>query len=258
MDSANDNPLKRFSSFWLGLILFAAFGLATLVVGFGFHKPAEKGYDKVNQVRREKIREGVDKAQAGGREAAAGSFAAVGEHFRKTAPSPVEKPEFIVPDSATAKALASGDNAGIVVPEDFPVVAADAAVDPAVMEKGKLMYAICAACHGQNGEGMYHLTKTGPPLAESEWVRGPVENLIAIQFRGMWGKITVNGEEYDPVAPMVPLPQDDETVAAVLTFIRNSFGNEAGPVTPAQVKALRGEIGKPMLKPAQLLPPNSK
>ena len=41
MGSGNDNPLKRFSSFWLGLALFGAFGLASLVLGIGFTKPGE-------------------------------------------------------------------------------------------------------------------------------------------------------------------------------------------------------------------------
>jgi mono/diheme cytochrome c family protein len=48
--------------------------------------------------------------------------------------------------------------------------------------------------------------------------------------------------------------QTDEQIAAVLTYVRNSFGNVASPVTPAQVKALRGEVGKPMLTEADLVP----
>jgi hypothetical protein len=48
------------------------------------------------------------------------------------------------------------------------------------------------------------------------------------------------------------MPDDD--VAAVLTYVRNSFGNSAPPVLPEQVKMLRGEIGKPMLTEADLIP----
>jgi hypothetical protein len=54
---------------------------------------------------------------------------------------------------------------------------------------------------------------------------------------------------------MAPLPLDNDSIAAVLTYIRNSFGNKASPVTPEQVEAMRGELGKPMLSPADLLPP---
>ena len=55
---------------------------------------------------------------------------------------------------------------------------------------------------------------------------------------------------------MVPQAfQTDEQVAAVLTFVRNSWGNKAPAVTPDQVKALRGEVGKPMLTAKDLIPP---
>ena len=255
MDSANDNPLKRFSTFWVGLVLFAAFGLVGLVLGMiGFNKLVKNGYDEVNSERRETIREEVDKTHSGARELADKSFERVGAVYLESAPVAVEKPEFILPGSATQLGKASGGT-GVKVPAGFPEVAADAPIDQAVMAKGQALYAVCSACHGPNGEGMYHINKTGPPLADSEWVVGPVANLIAIQFRGLNGTIEVNGKSYTPVAPMAPLPLDDESVAAVLTYIRNSFGNKASPVTAEQVKAMEGEKGKPMLSPADLIPP---
>ena len=256
MDPANDNPLKRFSNFWLGLVLFAAFGLASLVLGIGFKRPIENSFDKINEERRVKIKRESDKANAGTLEEAQGGFSKVGARFLETAPAAVEKPEFVLPGSATQKAKAAG-GLGVVVPKGFPVVAADAAVEQAVMEKGKLIYVVCSACHGPEGEGMYHINKTGPPLSGSEWVTGPVANLIAIQFRGMNGTIEVKGEKYTPVAPMAPLPLDNESIASVLTYVRNSFGNKASPVTPEQVEAMRGELGKPMLSPADLIPPTA-
>ena len=251
-----NNTLKRFSTFWIGCILFVAFGLASLVLGIGFNKPVVNNIDKVNAKRRAMIKRGVDKSHAGAREKALLSFERVGSHFLNTAPAPDEKPEFVLPGSATQKRKASGGS-GIVVPAGFPTVDPDAPVDVAVMEQGKAMFAICSACHGPEGKGMYHINKTGPPLANSEWVTGPVANLIAIQFRGLSGPIEVNGEKYTPVAPMAPLPLDNNSIAAVLTYIRNSFGNKASPVTPEQVEAMRGELGKPMLSPADLIPPTA-
>ena len=125
-------------------------------------------------------------------------------------------------------------------------------VDPAVMAAGKQAFMTCVACHGANGEG----TVIAPPLARSEWVNGPAENLIRIQLRGLQGPITVSGKQYAPPAPMMALPhQTDEQIAAVLTYVRNSFGNSAPAVTPAQVKALRGEVGKPPLTQAELIAP---
>ncbi len=254
MASSNNNSLKRFSTFWVGLVLFAAFGVAGLVLGIGFNKPVENAYYDMESERRGKIKEEVDESHAGAQKMAHTSFARVGASYLESAPVAVEKPEFILPGSATQLGKASGGT-GVKVPVGFPEVSVDAAVDPAMMAKGQALYAICSACHGINGEGMYHVNKTGPPLAESEWVLGPVANLIAIQFRGLNGTIEVNGKSYTPVAPMAPLPLDDESVAAVLTYIRNSFGNKASPVTAEQVKAMEGEKGKPMLSPADLIPP---
>ena len=124
--------------------------------------------------------------------------------------------------------------------------------DPAVMEKGKIQFMLCAACHGQQGEG----TAAAPPLAGSEWVMGPAENLIRIQLRGLRGPITVKGREYDIAGGMAPMAyQNDDQIAAVLTYLRQSFGNNAPAVESAQVAALRGEVGKPQLSVVDLIKP---
>ena len=130
-------------------------------------------------------------------------------------------------------------------------VAAAAGVDPAVMAAGKQGFMLCMACHGPNAEG----TVIAPPLAKSNWVNGPVENLIRIQLRGLQGPINVSGKAYTTPVPMpAQAQQTDEQIAAVLTYVRNSFGNSAPAVKPEQVKALRGEVGKPVLTEADLTP----
>jgi mono/diheme cytochrome c family protein len=127
-----------------------------------------------------------------------------------------------------------------------------AAIDPEIMKTGRQQFMVCGACHGQSGEG----TAAGPPIAGSEWVTGPEENLIRIQLRGLRGPIQVKGQEYNFPAGMAPMAyQTDDQVAAVLTYIRNSFGNMAPPVLPATVAALRGEVGKPQVTAAELIPP---
>lgn len=118
-------------------------------------------------------------------------------------------------------------------------------------QTGRQQFIICGACHGQNGEG----TAAAPPLAGSEWVNGPPENLIRIQLRGLTGPITVKGMEFTSAAGMMPLAyQTDEQIAAVLTHIRSSFGNRASAVTAAEVAALRSEVGKPPLTQGDLIP----
>ena len=134
----------------------------------------------------------------------------------------------------------------------LPLVAEAAPPDADVMKSGKVQFMICAACHGQSGEG----TAAAPPLAGSEWVNGPVENLIRIQLRGLVGPIPVKGETREYPGGMAPLAyQSDEQIAAVLTYVRNSFGNSAPAVSTEQVKTLRGEVGKPQLTLADLVIP---
>ena len=143
------------------------------------------------------------------------------------------------------------DPATLEIPVKHPT-SPSAGLDPAIMKIGKQQFLVCGACHGQSGEG----TAAGPPLAGSEWVLGPEENLIRIQLRGLVGPITVKGQEYNFPGGMAALAyQTDEQIASVVTYIRNSFGNSAPPVTPAAIAALRSEVGKPQITAAELIPP---
>jgi mono/diheme cytochrome c family protein len=63
---------------------------------------------------------------------------------------------------------------------------------------------------------------------------------IGVVLRGLSGPITVNGQRYNGVMP----PQvtlDDEQIANVLTFVRNSWGNTGELVTAEDVRAVREE-----------------
>ena len=162
----------------------------------------------------------------------------------------VELPAQVIPGSETSKKLAAAPAVDTKAIDAVPSVAEP--LDPAVMEIGKAAYMMCAACHGQNGEG----GPIAPPLAGSEWVSGPISNLIRIQLRGLQGPITVAGKEYDMPGGMGKLDwQTDEQIAGVLTYIRNSFGNKAFGVKPEQVAALRSEVGKPACTAAELIKP---
>jgi quinoprotein glucose dehydrogenase len=142
------------------------------------------------------------------------------------------------------------DPATLEIPEKAP--ATSNGIDPAFMKTGQQQFLVCGACHGQGGEG----SAAGPPLAGSEWVNGPAENLIRIQLRGLQGPIKVKGQEYNFPGGMAVLAyQTDDQIAAVLTYVRNSFGNSAPAVTAAAVAALRGEVGKPPVSAADLAAP---
>lgn len=99
----------------------------------------------------------------------------------------------------------------------------------------------CATCHLTHGKGNANVY---PTLVDSPWVLGDEERLIKATLHGLWGKMTVNGQLYDPsrgVPPMTAfrsLLKDDE-LAAVLTFVRNTWGNQAAVVLPETVGRVR-------------------
>ena len=107
---------------------------------------------------------------------------------------------------------------------------------------GKTIYSkegYCATCHQADGNG---LTASGfPPLAGTKWVQGNEERLIKIALKGLMGPIEVNGKQYPGQVPMTPFAGllNDKEVAAVLTYVRNSFGNKASAITPEKVKEVR-------------------
>jgi len=113
----------------------------------------------------------------------------------------------------------------------------------------------CTTCHQANGIG---IPAAGfPPLTGSEWATGDPTRLIKLTLKGLFGPIEVNGTQYPGVVPMTPFESllNDEELASVLTYVRNTFGNEASVITPEQVAEVREEIKdvKAMYVPADLL-----
>jgi mono/diheme cytochrome c family protein len=251
MDPNRDNPIVRFTTFWWGIGAFLIFAvLLAAIMLFNRKQPAT--LEEAAAKPRYEIKAKVEAAQAASlpQEAIEAAIPAVAQKLAASKPSAVEKPDQVVPGSPTAEKLAAAPAVDTSTIDAAP--AADEPIDPAVMEIGRVQFMVCAACHGQNGEG----GPIGPPLAGSEWVAGPVSNLIRIQLRGLQGPITVKGKEYNFPGGMAALAyQTDEQVAAVLTYVRNSFGNKAPAVKPEQVAALRSEVGKPQITAAELTKP---
>ena len=86
---------------------------------------------------------------------------------------------------------------------------------------------------------------------------GSPERLIKIVLKGLMGEIEVLGRQYPGQVPMTPYEGmlDDSEVAAVLTYVRNSFGNQASPISPDLVRKVREEVKdkEGFYKPAELL-----
>jgi mono/diheme cytochrome c family protein/glucose/arabinose dehydrogenase len=97
---------------------------------------------------------------------------------------------------------------------------------------------LCATCHQPNGAG---LDPAFPTLQKTPWVNGDPDRLIKLVLHGLTGPLEVGGKKYDGQVPMTPFGGmlQDEEIAAVLTFVRNHFGNQAEPITTEQVKAVR-------------------
>jgi mono/diheme cytochrome c family protein len=116
----------------------------------------------------------------------------------------------------TAAGRGSGATAG------DPVVAAAVA-------RGRAGYGVCAACHQPDGRG---LPAMAPALAGAATVNGPAGALI---------DIVLQGRDVDPafpaMSPLTGLP--DEEIAAILTYIRQTWGNSAPPVNADAVRARR-------------------
>ena len=111
----------------------------------------------------------------------------------------------------------------------------------AIAAHGKQVYElVCGTCHGNDGMGK---PNQAPPLAGSEWVitKG-VTRLIHIPQSGLSGPLQVEGKDWNlNMAPMGAALSDAD-LAAVLTYIRTSWGNKAGEVTADDVKSARASI----------------
>jgi mono/diheme cytochrome c family protein len=98
----------------------------------------------------------------------------------------------------------------------------------------------CAGCHGTDGAG---LNRFAPPLAGSGWVTGDEKRLALIILHGMEGPVEVAGKVYNTpdILPVMPAhtTMDDATITAILTYIRNEWGNDAGPVSKRTVGTTR-------------------
>lgn len=107
-------------------------------------------------------------------------------------------------------------------------------------EQGKKVYDLCVSCHGGTGGGT---PGQAPPLANSEWVKGGEKRLLAIILKGVKGPITVHGQKGTYGGNMVGWEtQPPKKIAAVASFIRSQWGNNAPEVTEADVEAARKEF----------------
>ena len=114
-------------------------------------------------------------------------------------------------------------------------------LDATMMAKGRQKYLnLCASCHGTQGEGM---KRFAPPLKKSEWVLGEGYTLAMILLHGMEGPVSVNGKRYDIPEILPSMPSfstlQNEDIAAISTYIRNSWGHSAPPISSGTIGHIR-------------------
>jgi len=109
-----------------------------------------------------------------------------------------------------------------------------------LLSRGRAVYeTVCGICHGNDGLGK---PAQAPPLAGAEWVVKDVASLARIPLAGLNGPIQVAGKDWNlSMAPM-GAGLSDADLAAVLTYIRESWGNKSGAVSVDEVKAVRAAI----------------
>ncbi|SEW32004.1 c-type cytochrome [Chitinophaga arvensicola] len=104
--------------------------------------------------------------------------------------------------------------------------------------RGKKVYEqYCLTCHQVDGSGVPHLN---PPLIKTTFVLGEKPALVQVILKGMQSSVPIDDEYYSNNMPPHNFLKDQE-IADVLTYVRNNFGNKAGAVTAAEVKAIRAK-----------------
>ncbi len=112
--------------------------------------------------------------------------------------------------------------------------------DPAVHARGLAVFnRTCIACHGAEGKGV---PGAFPPLDESTWVTSDPAISARIALSGLQGPITVAGQNYSNVMPPHGDLKDSE-IADVLTYVRQSWSNDAPAVAEETVKQVRAQSG---------------
>ena len=123
----------------------------------------------------------------------------------------------------------------------FATLAVGLAAVPAApqdqMARGREIFSrTCLPCHQEDGTGYAGLF---PPLAKSDYFMADKARAIGVVLNGLTGPVTVNGEQYDNVMPAWAGELTDQEIADVMTYERNSWGNQGEPVTAEEVAAAR-------------------
>ena len=92
-------------------------------------------------------------------------------------------------------------------------------------QDGAAMFAAnCSACHQDHGQG---IPGAFPALAGNTFVQGPADLVAKTVINGRGGMPSFRND------------LKDDQIAAILSFVRQAWGNKAGPIAAADVAAVR-------------------
>ncbi len=107
-----------------------------------------------------------------------------------------------------------------------------------MIDKGRGIFAVaCSQCHQYTGMGD---PAKAPPLVGAEWVLGAGPNRIGrILLDGFTGPVNIKGQMWNLSMPPWKDNLSDDEIAAVLSYVRNDWGNSASVIRPEQIRAIR-------------------
>jgi len=101
-----------------------------------------------------------------------------------------------------------------------------------LIAEGEPLYQACAGCHGSDGAG----PSTVPNL--KELATGNADRLVEASVS------RIDGDKWPGVHTPAARDMTDREIAALLTYVRNSWGNDASAVQPAEVGNILEEMGR--------------
>jgi ubiquinol-cytochrome c reductase cytochrome b subunit len=126
-------------------------------------------------------------------------------------------------------------DAGPIVKTPQSTPASTASVDRS--DKGASIYAAnCSSCHGAAGQGV---PGAFPPLAKNSYVTGDPKHVVHTVLYGLSQPIEVNGQKFSGQMPPWKGTLSNADVAAVISYIRSSWGNSASKITEKDVTAIQ-------------------
>jgi len=125
-----------------------------------------------------------------------------------------------------------------VIKDSIPAFKSAAEGLPDYLVEGEKVYRQhCLVCHQAGGGGVPGLN---PPLKGTSYVTGDTNTLLSIVINGSNEGLVVHGSTYSNAMPAFKALSDKD-IAQVTSYIRQSFGNSAEPITALEVSAFRSK-----------------